>query len=551
MTLIANSRKALRYAPPPVQVRTTRLSVEERASARFAPYAREPYRYCQEVLHFEPWRGSHDRPGQAEILDAYTYALGEQLEGRSGGPTRIRVESGHGIGKTRIAAAIACHFLDCFPSLGYAFAPTYAQINDLLFKEIRLLREDNDLPGKVFKTPEWSLTNTRFFKGRATSNAGGAGSERAQGQHAPYMLFLVDEAEGVADFVYDAIDAMALGGVRIVVFLANPRTRTSRFHKAAARPDTMNLRVSCLYHPNVITGQALIPGAVERGYIDAQIDEGHAEPVEEHDPDEYTFELPWKPGVILRPGPVFLWRVLGVAPKTASADTFCPPGRYEAAANREPVEQGATVARIGIDVARWGNDEGRIYTYHDGSLRRIARIAQLDSYAYVRVIEEEAQRLADRGVISLHIRVDGGGGFGSGVVDILRRKVELRNLFEHFQVLEVLFNAPAKDQERYTDLATEMYAAAAEALKVIAVVNGTDALMQDLCERKYTWVTRKDKELKQLEPKDAFRRRYGRSPDDGDGAVLALASDRLVAVPAKGILAQGSASGWGAGGRDR
>ena len=40
-----------------------------------------------------------------------------------------------------------------------------------------------------------------FAKGRATNNAGGAGAERVQGQHGKYLMFVFDEAEGIADYV--------------------------------------------------------------------------------------------------------------------------------------------------------------------------------------------------------------------------------------------------------------------------------------------------------------------------------------------------------------
>ena len=44
----------------------------------FDSYRFEPERYIVEKLGWTPWRGSPDRPGQADVLDAYTLALRQQ-----------------------------------------------------------------------------------------------------------------------------------------------------------------------------------------------------------------------------------------------------------------------------------------------------------------------------------------------------------------------------------------------------------------------------------------------------------------------------------------
>lgn len=533
---------------------------------RFDAYRFEPERYIAEQLGWQPWRGAPGRPGQAEILEAYAQSLREQHarrdgEAAAGEPIRniVRVESGHGIGKTTLLAGIVSHFFDCFDeSIVYAFAPGYEQINDLLFKEIRKQRSGRGLPGRVLQTPELKAGDAHFVKGRATNDAHGRGTERVQGQHAPYLLFVIDEAEGVADFVYDAIKSMASGGVAVVILTANPRTRSSRFHKLASGRQVVNFRVSCIHHPNVLAGRPLIPGAVERAYVETMIDDGetrHCEVVAAHDPDQHTFELPWRPGVIYAPDAEFQFRVLGVAPLSMSANAFCPVGRYEAAKARV-ADPGASrrTARLGVDVARWGDDAGAVWARHAGRAYRVARLAQLDTTVYARAIRAEALRLAAQGVTDLRVRVDGGGGFGGGVVDQLRRDEELRQAFAGeaepgvarvFQVLEVNNNATPHDPKAFADLGTELYYHAGEALRALALDRPPNELEADLCERAYDWVKVGGLDVKRLEPKKEFKRRHeGRSPDDGDALALALAPDHLFAARALGVLAQGRARGW-------
>lgn len=496
----------------------------------FESYRLDPARYIREKLGWMPWAGDGEHAGQVEVLHAYADALRAQLDdGGSPAKNTIRIEAGHTVGKTKLLAGLVSHFFDCFPpAIVYCFAPGYNQINDLLFKELRADRAFQGMPGRILETPEIKLAGNHFVKGRATSNAHGRGTERTQGQHGPYLMFILDEAEGVEDYVYDAVKSMTSGGVTIVVLAANPRTRTSRFHRAAAGESVVNFRISCLHHPNVLQDREIVPGAVMRRYVEQMIDDGqtqHAEVVEAHDPDLHTFELPWRPGVIYRPDAEFLFRVMGIAPAFVSDNTFVPPGRYEAAKARQASGASPHMARLGVDVARYGKDMGTIYCHHAGALYRVAQLAQLDTNAYARAIRTECLKLASRGVTSIHVRLDAGGGYGGGVADKLSTDAELLWGIPDFQVLEVHFNGVPYAQDQYADTATEIYAHAAEALRVVALLDPPNTLEADLCERLYRWVSARGVDVKQLEPKDAYKKRLGRSPDDGDGAALACAPD--------------------------
>lgn len=521
----------------------------------YEKYRLDPVGYTRDILGWEPWAGSTelaevgapDAPGQVEVFDAYRLALAQQLEQRkyeAGIPhnvevwtpgqiikNRIRVEAGHTVGKTKAASALVNHFFDCFrPSIIYTYAPTFEQVHDLLWKEIKADRRDKGLPGRILDLG-LVVDDKHFAKGRATSNAGGRGTERAQGQHGEYLMFVLDEAEGVADFVWSAVDSMTSGGISIVLMLANPRTRTSRFHKVAGLPTVQSFRISCLAHPNVLAGREIIPGAVRREWVEAMLDE-HCDVVPAHDPDRATFQVPWRPGTVYCPNAEFMFRVLGMAPPNDSEDTFVPVGRYEGARRRlSPLHDvDVAVATIGVDVARWGTDMGTVYVCHAGRVWRASQLAQLSTTTYVGRIKDAARRLHASGVRRLFVRVDGGGGFGAGVVDGLLADSELAGRFDELVVSEVHFNGLPVDETAYADRVTELYAEAAEALRWLALVDPPEALEADLTERRYTWVVRKGMAVKKLESKtDApggrkgFRSRVGRSPDDGDGFVLAVA----------------------------
>ena len=535
---------------------------DQRAGGAFAEYRFEPAKYITDKLGWQAWDGDNDHPGQVQILDAYVLALRQQHERRDFEDgkikedelqywhpgdviqNRIRIEAGHNTGKTKIASGLVSHFFDSFPSIILTFAPTWEQIKDLLWKEIKTDRDGKSLPGKVLDTCEIKHSANHFAKGRATNNSNGQGTERIHGQHHPYLMFVLDEAEGVDDYVFDAIDSMASGGIAIILLLANPRTRTSRFYRAKDESNVINFRISCLDHPNVRDGRETIPGAVTRHYVEGMLDK-HCEVVEEHDPDEYTFTIDFavthqrirRPaGTIFRPNPVFLYRVRGVPPPNVADKTLVPVGRYEAACKREPVDADATRAYMGIDVARFGLDYGTLYVKWNGRAWRAGQFFKQDTNDYRAKVKAVAKDLAAKGVKRLHIRVDGGGGFASGIVDPIKGDSEMTRLFEDFQVFEVHFNSDPKDKKSFDDAITEWTASAAESLKTLAVLNAPAQLLSDLCDREFKWVQRDDEDVKRLEKKVEFRKRRKpeRSPDDGDGFVLAVAGEGLFKKPVAG-----------------
>jgi len=534
------------------------ISDDEAFALKKCWYQYRPEQYIYDKFGWTPWNGDDDHPGQQQIIDAYVLALRQMherdeyehglvsacdLQYWSPGETIrnwIRLEAGHTVGKTKLASGLVSHFFDCFvPSIIYTFAPTWPQIKSLLWKEIASDRKRaEDLPGRVLETCEIKTEDAAHFaQGRATNDAGGKGSERVHGQHGKFLMFVLDEAEGVAKFVFDAVKSMMSGGICIAILLANPKTRTSEFYKCRLLNHVISYRMSCIWHPNVVAGKEIVPGAVRRDYVRDMVEQ-HADLVDEHNEDDLTFDLPfdlqiggtvYPSGTIWKPDPEFLFRVLGIAPLNISGNTLVPVGRYEAATKRaEPAYGDPRAARIGVDVARWGDDAGTVYLLHNGRVRRTHQIWQLDTIEYLQRIKKVALSLPDD-VYSLHIRIDGGGGFGSGIIDLLRIDDELIKRFADFRVFEVHFNATRSEHGEYYDLATEMYAQAAETIKGICIDDAPETLQADLCERRYDWRNVAGVSVKILESKREFKKpnRLGRSPDDGDGFVLAVSPDFL------------------------
>lgn len=535
---------------------------EESKGVNVSRFMYDPSAYIEHYFGWSLWSGG-ENTGQQEIADAYVLSLRQQHERHAYAngeisesdlkywnvgdsiQTIISVDAGHNVGKTKIASGLLNHFYDCFvPSIIYSYAPGREQIKDLLWKEIRSDRQNAiGLPGRILDL-RLEQGPDHFAKGQATNNQGGLGTERAQGQHGDYLMFVIDEAEGVDGFVFDAIDSMSSGGIAHIVLVSrNPKTSSCRAHKIRKQANVNAMRISCLHHPNVTTGRDIIPASVTRRWVDERIDEWCVK-VDKHNSDKHTFDVPWRDNAIYQPEDQrFLWRVLGIVGGQTADDVFCPLGRFEAATERDDprvtIESDEYKAQIGIDCARYGNDIGTGYCYAFGKVWRYGEWAQKSSDAYYHDTKAILESLKNKGITHVIVNVDGGGGFGSGIIDRLNADYDIRQWFSapenadkskkkrfNFNVNEIHFNGKPSDPESYADMITEIYATAAERVKDIAIIKPPDELEADFTQRKFKWVVKGRINVKAIEPKDNFKKRIGRSPDDGDGFALALAPEK-------------------------
>jgi len=126
---------------------------------------------------------------------------------------RIAVRSGNGPGKTWTAAKLGLWFFVTRPkSIVVTTAPTWQQVQRILWKEIRaniskapILRPFLYLPPRdaevLMIRPDGSYGDDWAMIGRASDK-----KENMLGFHAPYLMFIVDEASGVPDEIFEAIE---------------------------------------------------------------------------------------------------------------------------------------------------------------------------------------------------------------------------------------------------------------------------------------------------------------------------------------------------------
>lgn len=159
---------------------------------------------------------------------------------------RVSIRSGHGTGKSAFMAWAVLWFITCyFPCKIPCTAPTSHQLNDVLWAEIaKWLRQYKERIPHLANEYEW--TSERFYM-REYPNESFAvartsrpeNPEALQGFHSENILFLIDEASGVAEQVFQVAEGALSTEGAFVIMAANPTREDGYFfdshHKMRSR----------------------------------------------------------------------------------------------------------------------------------------------------------------------------------------------------------------------------------------------------------------------------------------------------------------------------
>ncbi len=417
------------------------------------------------------------------------------------------VRSSHNTGKTFICAGIVLAFV--IPnkmSQAVTTAPTGRQVKDLLWAEINHLYHNAKYPlgGQMNLTefkikPKWGAVGITTEPGKEADSA-----VKFQGYHSGKILVVLDEAVGIANPIWEAIDGIASNEDAHILAIANPSTTVCSFYKKLKEPDWNELSISSLNHPNVTEKKEIIRGAVSYKYVKEKVGKWCDEAAE-HDKALKTFDFE---GKIYKPNSLFTWKVLGEFPEQAT-DTLLSFYDVEKASERELSETGDCY--LGIDVARFGSDysvfcieKNRSFTfkpfYHFDT-------AQITGEA-IKIIKEHKPK-------KVGVDCD---GIGSGVYDNLN---ELKNNggFDYdFELIEIHGGAEPLDlgqTEEFLNLRAQMFWTLRGEINAISL-EPIEELQEGLPQIQYKY---NSKGKIQIEAKEDFKKRLGRSSDYEDALV--------------------------------
>lgn len=399
-------------------------------------------------------------------------------------PIRMAVASGHGIGKSCITAWIVCWIMATRPNCkGVVTANTAAQLETKTWAEITkwmrrsLVKDLFDCKSTsitALESPEsWRVDALTCREENAESFAG---------QHAasstPFYVF--DEASAIPEAVYDVAEGGLTDGEPMIFLFGNPTRNSGRFFECFhKRSKYWNTRT--IDSRNVaITNKKQI----------AQWEEEYGE-------DSDFFKV----------------RVKGEFP-SQGADQFIPAARVRAAMDRgSPATNAATCAMVGVDVARFGDDDTVIFTRigRDGATVPVKRFHGLNTVQVVGQVKEHIRYLRTTlKVPRVHVFVDE-GGVGGGPVDILKE--------DGFPVRGINFAETPDDKDKYPGKREEMWDRMAEWLKGGSLPDDKE-LQEDLVSPTYSFDTYG---RKKLESKKDMKKRGLRSPDAADAVALTFA----------------------------
>lgn len=421
------------------------------------------------------------------------------------------VRSGHGIGKSAVESWLAIWFLTTrpYPKIPCT-APTQHQLWDILWAEIaKWLRNNPALANDLIWTKEKVYMKGHpeewFAVGRTASKP-----DALQGFHADHVLYIIDEASGVKDEIFEPIlGALSTEGSKLVM-CGNPTKITGFFydshHKNREQFNAMH-----------IDGRS--SSRVDQDFVDTIID------------------------MFGEDSNVFRVRVAGEFPR-ALPDSFIPMEWAERASEaKAPEIEQVTRVDIGIDVARYGDDSSVISpildrrvqeepeVYHHNDTMQLTGMAVICVKKYAR-----AHPWAE-----IHVKIDC-DGLGVGVFDRLMElkeqiveeiEREREGLYEDddappvmsLDIVECHFGGEGgtvndADPVEYQTSTGLMWGAVREALRTQSLkLWPDDKQISQLSNRRY--VVNSAGKI-ELEKKEAMKKRGLSSPDMGDALALAL-----------------------------
>lgn len=445
-------------------------------------YAEHPVEFVEDVIHAKP-----DNI-QAEILNSLV------------NNSMTTVRSGHGTGKSTVESWAIIWFMCTrpYPKIPCT-APTQHQLFDILWAEVSKWTRNNPLisseliwtTGKLYlrgHPEEWFAVPRTATK-----------PDALQGFHAENMLYIIDEASGVEDKVFEPVlGALSTPGAKLLM-CGNPTQLSGFFYES--------------HHKN--------RGAYNAFHIDGRNSSRVSKEFIQTIIDMYGED-----------SDVFRVRVAGEFPSTEN-DVFIPLPLVEAATMNEIIlDKRVTSITLGVDIARFGDDETVICQNIDGKITVPLRRNGQDTMKTAGDIIQICNSLIKQYPLykgQIMVNVDD-TGVGGGVTDRLK---EVKRLGELSRVTIVPINFAEKipDEEAavyYADLPTYMYSVLREMLKEkqISLPDNADMVAQ-LSTRKY-FMTSIGKIA--LESKKDMKKRGLKSPDLGDAVALSVYRKKLFSL---------------------
>jgi len=454
-----------------------------------------PELYCKEALGLQLW----DK--QRQLLQALADAPRKTR--------RVSRKSGHKIGKSTSAAAAALWWPIVYPRGRVILtAPAGHQVRNILWPEVTRLYKNAKAPLGGHLSPDptrgWILPDgSQGIVGVTTDDV-----ERFAGLSAPYTLVIVDEANGFIEKLWPAVFGNLAGGGAVLA-IGNPTRPTGTFYDSFGAKSHMwdHDTISSATTPNVRHNRAIVPGLAMREYVLDALCEYAGTTL---DPNCSHEEL--LAALAQASHPQLSIRVTGEYSKTADR-LVCDPGDIEHARMMWADEPWDGELELGVDVARYGDDDS-VIVYRRGKKSSLPlRFHHRDGNAIAKeVIAVVAERRIGREWTRVKVDVI---GVGAAVVDALADKANAERII----VVPVNVSASASNPRLYANQRAEAWFAMSAWLKHGGTIAEDQKLHSELVAPTYEL---NERGQYKVESKDKIKSRIGRSPDAAEALLLAV-----------------------------
>jgi len=391
---------------------------------------------------------------------------------------RTSVRSASAVGKTCVSACVVLWFLCSFyPCTVLTTGKSFRQIKEQLWREIRTKHAQANagkipIGGNVTQT-SLTLADDWFAFGFSTDEP-----DRITGFHNKHILEIVDEGCGVPDEVYDALENPLAAGYTRQLILGNPTQSVGKFRDSFASKIYKAFSISAFDTP-AFTGEGNFPFLISKEYVEQKKREWGED------------------------SPLYEVYILGNFP-SGETDRLIPFGLAEAAIFREIKPDKEDVIAIGVDTARFGDDENALYVRKGNKVIDKAVWKKSDTEATIGHIVHTLREY--EGAV---VNID--EGYNPGVVDGLRAL--------HFTVNGISFQGKPKNRKLYANVRAEMYWQLAEKFKAGEIQIPNDKiLLKQITDIKKRPLNRYDQII--IESKDEMKQRGLKSPDRADALAL-------------------------------
>ena len=451
--------------------------------------AYNPLKY---VMAAFPWEEegmlqAHSGPDtwQTRLLEM----IGEVLTSPDASP-RFAVASGHGVGKTAMAAWLILWFIATRPHPQIVVtANTSTQLATKTWREL-----SKWLGFSVF-ADTFTWTATRCYHKQAQSTWFAAAvpwradrTEAFAGTHEEHVLLLMDEASAIDDGIWETSEGMMTTPGSVWVAFGNPTRATGRFR------------------------ECFPGGRFAHRWHHLRVDSRDAKMADKRLIDSWITDYGEDSDFVRV-------RVLGSFPKQAVGQ-FISEADLEAAELRGPTVDALQPTIVGVDVARYGDDRSVIVVRQGSQIADIRIYREIDTVRLAGYVCEVANAYRSTpgsqdsyGMVTYNsdeplLAIDG-VGLGAGVVDICKTR--------GYRVEDVMSGGKAQDPTRYENLRAECWSTMREWVKARAAFDKRAAWYQelraDLLAPEYAY---DEKGRLQMERKQHMKDRGAVSPDLAD-----------------------------------